>query len=924
MDGWIAIGLAVVAYGLLGPALGIAAFARVRRLETQVWELHRTIKQLQGELSRSRAAGAAPTAQRAATPQPTARQPAPEPTPQAAPESEPEPAATPEPAMADDSSSPASGSDETIDTPPAIAPPPRRPALEERLTSNWLVWLGGVTLAVGGFFLVRYLADRNLLGPLPRIVIGLAFGGVLVAAGEWLRRRPLERSLAAIKPTHIPAAVSGAGIFTMFVTGYLAFQLYGMIPPALTFVLLAGIAALAVLLSLLQGPFLAVLGLLGGYVTPALIQGDAPSAAFFAYIFILSAGGLAVVRYRTWWWLAGLVLIGAAAWPLVWMADLRFADEVAVATYLNATLLLFVLVRPALFDVREAVLPRIDQVGRLPTPELVAVVAGTTLAVLTFVLIRVGSYDPASLTALMVFCAISLALARREALLDILAIAAASLAVMAYATWHLPKVLSDQQASVFRRGHGEVILPILPPQIESFALVGALLALLFGVGGFVAFWGARRPQLWAGLSTTVPVVLLVIAFWRVIGFAVDFAWSAVAVALAALYLVACERLVRYRGRLAVDAALGVYASGVTAALSWGLAMSLEQAWLSTALAIQLPAIALIERRLRTGTLRKAALVLATIVLVRLIGNPNILDYGFGDPLGSHWILYGYGLPALSFFAAARLLGDTDRPDLVTGVLQAGALAFATLLMTFELRVLMAGSIQSAGFSFAEMATLPLVWGVIGLALYRLPQFATNPIVRGGTVVLASLSAISVILGLVTNRNPIWSGEPVGDIPIFNLTLLAYGGAAILSFLYARQAERHGHQPVLRGAATFGLALVFVLVSFQVRQLFHGGDLWVGPTTSGEWYAYSAAWLGYAGILLWIGIRRQAEALRHASLAIVMLTVAKVFLFDMSELTGIWRPLSFLGLGLTLIAVAYAYRRFVFPLPKSGAPAPAGA
>ena len=52
-------------------------------------------------------------------------------------------------------------------------------------------------------------------------------------------------------------------------------------------------------------------------------------------------------------------------------------------------------------------------------------------------------------------------------------------------------------------------------------------------------------------------------------------------------------------------------------------------------------------------------------------------------------------------------------------------------------------------------------------------------------------------------------------------------------------------------------------------------------------------------------------LRWASLAVIALAVAKVFLIDMSALTGLWRALSFLGLGGCLIALGWAYQRFVF-------------
>ncbi len=56
-------------------------------------------------------------------------------------------------------------------------------------------------------------------------------------------------------------------------------------------------------------------------------------------------------------------------------------------------------------------------------------------------------------------------------------------------------------------------------------------------------------------------------------------------------------------------------------------------------------------------------------------------------------------------------------------------------------------------------------------------------------------------------------------------------------------------------------------------------------------------------------------MRYASLALLMMTVAKVFLIDLSELTGLYRVASFMGLGLILAGIGYLYQRFVFPMPR---------
>ncbi len=103
---------------------------------------------------------------------------------------------------------------------------------------------------------------------------------------------------------------------------------------------------------------------------------------------------------------------------------------------------------------------------------------------------------------------------------------------------------------------------------------------------------------------------------------------------------------------------------------------------------------------------------------------------------------------------------------------------------------------------------------------------------------------------------------------------------------------------------------------SVRHAFHGTNLAIGRASDAEWYAYSAAWLVYGGILLVLGIWRGHAVLRYASLALVWLAVGKVFVFDMGTLAGIYRALSFLGLGAVLIAVGFFYQRFVFMRPNS--------
>jgi uncharacterized membrane protein len=55
------------------------------------------------------------------------------------------------------------------------------------------------------------------------------------------------------------------------------------------------------------------------------------------------------------------------------------------------------------------------------------------------------------------------------------------------------------------------------------------------------------------------------------------------------------------------------------------------------------------------------------------------------------------------------------------------------------------------------------------------------------------------------------------------------------------------------------------------------------------------------------IRKGSTLLRRAAMAVIAVTIAKVFLIDAAGLTGLTRVFSFLGLGLSLAGLAWLNR-----------------
>ena len=205
-------------------------------------------------------------------------------------------------------------SDSGADEPPAK---PRDYAdFERRFGTQWVVWVGGIALALGGIFLVRYSIEAGLFSPGRRIIVGAILAFALVALGELARRREITAGITQLNTAHIPSILTAAGTTVAYADVYAAYALYDFLSPGLAFILL-GIVALATLAAaLIHGPGLAGLGLVGAYVTPALVSSAQPNYwALYVYLAVVTAAAYALARMRLWRWLA----ITAAVFSLLWM-----------------------------------------------------------------------------------------------------------------------------------------------------------------------------------------------------------------------------------------------------------------------------------------------------------------------------------------------------------------------------------------------------------------------------------------------------------------------------------------------------------------------------------------------------------------------------------------------------------------------------
>lgn len=804
--------------------------------------------------------------------------------------------------------------------PPSSAPPkpPKPPAkpkdsLEKRLTERWAVWVGGVALALGGIFMVRWSIEAGLIGPALRCILGALLGLVLAVGGEALRQRWLAGpKLAPLAEGYIPKALSAAGIAIVFASVYAAYALYDLLPAIIAFVLLAAIALAAVALALLQGPFIALLGLVGAFAVPALVGGDGGIPELMLYLLVVSAGGIALVRFRQWWWLSWVSHIGYAFFVLLACAG-PFA--VGEKRWLGWFLLAYGLLVSWL-----ATAPRISpwvQVGKpiilSLTPFAFAVWGGGVIASLLFIpAVRVVSYEMLALVPLGLAAALALAGGRREQIFAAIGAAPAIAIIALIGAWHEPSLV-DFRPDVAR---GTVLFEMLPVP-ESFLGTAAAFAALFGLGAFAAMRGAKAPVVWAGLSACVPLAIAVIGYLRIGTPANEIPWALVVLALAGAYLLAARLLAAQRGDPRYEAALAVYAVAMIAALGFALTIVLRTGWLTVGLAGLAAGTAWIYGRIRLEALRYVAGIVAIVVLARLLLNPYVLDYAVGAWPIVNSLLYVYGLPSLLLFYAARELHRV-RDDWATRAVEIGAIMLAYGLGCFEIRHAMNdGALAEPIYRFGEQALQSNLALAVGLILLWVHGWSGRRHHLWLGRIFAAIAIIHVVLVPLIASNPRWVAVEVGEWPVVNWLLPAYliPGLLIAAMALSLPAESKRRKAL----GVLALLLGFTWVTLSVRQFFHGTALDSSFTGDGEWYAYSVAWLAGGILLLAVGIRTGLVVMRYASLALIALAVLKVFVFDMEALEGPLRALSFIGLGLSLIGLGWIYQRFVFNKPTPPSP-----
>ncbi len=798
-----------------------------------------------------------------------------------------------------------------------VAQPAGRSSIEweELIGGNWFNRIGILAIIIGVGLFLKLAFDRQWIGPTGRVMIGLAIGVGFVVGGEIIRQRGYR---------NYAHGLLGGGIAILYLSVFAAFARYQIIGQVPAFALMSMVTALAVLQAARYDAYvIAVMGLLGGFLTPIMLStGRDNETGLFSYIALLDLGVLGVAYFKQWRSLNYLAFWATVLMAVGWAFE-HYQREKLWTTIFFFTVFFLIFATLAIFH---------NVVNRKPTTrlDLSLIFSNATIYFSASYALLNEQYRPyLGLFAVLMsafyvgfgYFARSRVKEDRYLIYSFLGLATLFL------TLAVPIQFDQQWVTMGWAVEGAVLTWIgLKAESRATRYSGLLMFAIAVWHWFQVDVHDFAYYSWQAVTSFTPVlnkrgasVIVMIAafaiaahFYRTLGEQIE---ESERTRFAEICLLAANMLAVIW--LSIDA--NDYFRQVKAGVPSGPGISTDSELLErieTTRQLALTAlwtvygattlIAGITRRIRLVRYFSHALLGLAIVKVLAVDatwySISWHTLIFNRTFAAFVLTIAALLCGTWFYRRAKEIDEHERRALLIALpVIANLLMIIALSLEasgyFNVKIWQAIGEERLVLDNTKQFSLTAIWAIYGTIALFAGFRQKAKLLRYGALALIALATIKVLVVDASFHNAPWHSL------IFNYTFAAFalviGALACGLWLYKREtgiedAERGTAIPVLLAAANLlaviGLSLE-AIGYFSAKISRSQGEEW-RQLDNTKHFTLSILWSFYAAVVLIIGIRRKYPLLRLGALALLALAVAKVLVIDAFYYNAPWHVLIF--------------------------------
>ncbi len=718
------------------------------------------------------------------------------------------------------------------------------------LGQNLNVWLAAGAGLLGVFFFVKYSVDNGLLSPSVRLFLSALTGTAAIIGAEILFKRE-----KIANNERIAQVLSGIGLAALYFSSYALSRVYDLTTVFVSFALMCAVTALAVFLCFRHRKTpLAVLTVIGGFLTPALVREAAGDIYFFTgYSILCSVLFLIIAKNLKSPLLAIFDLALLFGWVFVQMGS----------SYTPFDSVLFFCVGGVVFFAASFLFTGGDK----RTLQLQKLAGGAVILMMLTLVVR-AHYGMLEwgLTGLVCSFLLIRAVKAPEKILPLFA--GMMLIVFVLMSLWTPDTLT-----------------------QKYYVFGAFTALALVVP-YILLW--KNPVFTDYVAALLPVLAAVhyLNFQdknQIIYLAVVGAGLALLPLSKTDFTVGNER--NDASKLILSAAVLLAASAFcTGFYDYMPLFFIAEAAVLAAVYEKLPVPRLLSSvygALLFFALCEYKLIFvsgAEIAIGQFFGNTMFHTEGL---LQRESLLFRLFLPLCGFAALYRLTTMEKLKNIAVSFF--GFLAFS---LVYVLLILQNKTLVPSFSDKALITNLAFV-----LSLYFLKRGRETP-----AKLFLALTVFRFILADLILLNPLWEPSWKANISFAGL-LWGYGfPIVLLCFAVLKRKAPSAFQVNL--AAFLFLVLVSFITTYLLFGTLHLNDI---KATQAAIFVYSAVWLitGIAELSLSLKIK----LLTKPAFVLIYIVVAKVFLYDVSFLQDLWRVACLLGLAGSLLGIGHCHAKY---------------